>query len=97
MPGSGGIGTLRFRAGTEGAALTIYPGEHFTGPADYESSPSQVIHGYPSRYNAGSEIYTQALCQALAERHEVHVFTREEDPFAPECTVRVEADPTTRG
>lgn len=51
-----------------------------------------VIHGYPPRYNAGSEVYTQALCHALAERHEVHVFTREEDPFAPECALRVEAD-----
>jgi hypothetical protein len=24
----------------------------------------QVIHGYPMRYNAGSEVYTQTLCQA---------------------------------
>lgn len=51
-----------------------------------------VIHGYPPRYNAGSEVYTQALCHALADRHEVHVFTREEDPFAPECALREEAD-----
>lgn len=51
-----------------------------------------VIHGYPPRYNAGSEVYTQTLCHALAERHEVHVFTREEDPFAPECALRQEAD-----
>ena len=26
----------------------------------------QVIHGYPMRYNAGSEVYTQGLAQALA-------------------------------
>ena len=26
----------------------------------------QVIHGYPMRYNAGSEVYTQTLCQGLA-------------------------------
>jgi glycosyltransferase involved in cell wall biosynthesis/MoaA/NifB/PqqE/SkfB family radical SAM enzyme len=51
-----------------------------------------VIHGYPPRYNAGSEVYTQSLCHAQAERHEVHVFTREEDPFAPECALRRERD-----
>ena len=44
----------------------------------------QVIHGYPMRYNAGSEVYTQGLCQALAERNEVHVFTRQENAFLPE-------------
>ena len=53
----------------------------------------QVIHGYPMRYNAGSEVYTQTLCHGLAERHEVHVFTREEDPFAPDFRLRVEPDP----
>ena len=43
----------------------------------------QVIHGYPMRYNAGSEVYTQTLCHGLAARgHEVHVFTREEDPVS---------------
>jgi glycosyltransferase involved in cell wall biosynthesis/MoaA/NifB/PqqE/SkfB family radical SAM enzyme len=51
-----------------------------------------VIHGYPPRYNAGSEVYTQTLCHALADRHEVHVFTREENPFAPECMLREEKD-----
>ena len=52
----------------------------------------QVIHGYPMRYNAGSEVYTQTLCHGLAERHEVHVFTREEDSFAPDDAVRRERD-----
>lgn len=52
----------------------------------------QVIHGYPMRYNAGSEVYTQTLCHALAARHEVHVFTREEDSFAPDHHVRHERD-----
>ena len=52
----------------------------------------QVIHGYPMRYNAGSEVYTQSLCHALADRHEVHVFTREEDPFAPDYRLRAERD-----
>ena len=52
----------------------------------------QVIHGYPMRYNAGSEIYTQTLCHGLAERHDVHVFTREEDSFAPDFSLRIEHD-----
>ncbi len=52
-----------------------------------------VIHGYPMRYNAGSEVYTQTLCHGLAARHEVHVFTREEDSFAPDYRLRVETDP----
>lgn len=52
----------------------------------------QVIHGYPMRYNAGSEVYTQTLCHGLAARHEVHVFTREENPFAPDFTMRHEVD-----
>lgn len=42
-----------------------------------------VIHGYPSRYNAGSELYTQSLAREQSKRHEVHVFTRLEDPFRP--------------
>lgn len=53
----------------------------------------KVIHGYPMRYNAGSEVYTQTLCHGLAKRHEVHVFTREEDSFAPDYRMRVETDP----
>ena len=53
-----------------------------------------VIHGYPMRYNAGSEVYTQGLAQALAERHEVHVFTRQENAFLPEYAVQREADPS---
>jgi len=53
----------------------------------------KVIHGYPMRYNAGSEVYSQTLCQGLADRHEVHVFTREEDSFAPDYRLRCEHDP----
>lgn len=52
----------------------------------------KVIHGYPMRYNAGSEVYSQMLCHQLADRHEVHVFTREEDPFAPDFQLRSEQD-----
>jgi glycosyltransferase involved in cell wall biosynthesis/MoaA/NifB/PqqE/SkfB family radical SAM enzyme len=52
----------------------------------------KVIHGYPMRYNAGSEVYSQTLCHGLAERHEVHVFTREKDAFAPDFRLRTERD-----
>ncbi len=54
----------------------------------------QVIHGYPMRYNAGSEVYTQTLCHGLAAAgHEVHVFTREEDSFAEDFAMHREHDP----
>jgi len=45
------------------------------------------------RYNAGSEVYTQALAQALAEKHEVHVFTRQENPLLPDGVMSEERDP----
>ena len=57
----------------------------------------QVIHGYPMRYNAGSEVYTQGLSQALAEWHEVHVFTRQENAFLPEYAVQRDSDPSAPG
>jgi len=57
----------------------------------------QVIHGYPMRYNAGSEVYTQTLCHGLAAAgHEVHVFTREEDSFAEDFALRRERDADDR-
>lgn len=52
----------------------------------------QVIHGYPMRFNAGSEVYTQALAQALADRHDVRVFTRQEDPYLPDYSITEERD-----
>jgi glycosyltransferase involved in cell wall biosynthesis len=52
-----------------------------------------VIHGYPMRYNAGSEVYTQGLALELAQRHDVHVFTRQENSFLPEYTCSREVDP----
>lgn len=53
----------------------------------------KVIHGYPMRYNAGSEVYSQTLCHGLADRgHDVHVFTREEDPFRPDGDMRTDYD-----
>ena len=55
-----------------------------------------VIHGYPRRYNAGSEIYTQTLAHALLESgFQVSIFTREEDPFLPDYNLRTECDPLT--
>lgn len=56
----------------------------------------QVIHGYPMRFNAGSEVYTQALAQALADRHVVRVFTRQEDPYRPDFAMADEIDPDDR-
>tara|TARA_R110002094_G_scaffold98020_3_gene98694 strand:- start:2728 stop:4023 length:1296 start_codon:yes stop_codon:yes gene_type:complete len=53
----------------------------------------KVIHGYPMLYNAGSEVYSQTICHALADRgHEVHVFTREEDSFKPDGAIRQDLD-----
>ena len=65
----------------------------FSQPRECPMKVLQVIHGYPMRYNAGSEVYTQGLAQALAERNEVHVFTRQENAFLPEYSVQHETDP----
>ena len=52
-----------------------------------------VIHGYPRRYNAGSEVYTQNLAHALYDAGwEIEVFAREEDPFLPDYHMRTEQD-----
>ena len=63
----------------------------------HPSSPTKillVIHGYPRRYNAGSEVYTQTLAHALRDAGcEVAVFAREEDAFLPDYHLRVERDP----
>ncbi len=55
-----------------------------------------VIHGYPPRYNAGSEVYTQSLARGLADRHDVRVFTRQEDPFLTQFASIDEPDPGDR-
>ncbi|MEI6805495.1 MAG: glycosyltransferase [Myxococcaceae bacterium] len=52
----------------------------------------KVIHGYPMSYNAGSEVYSQQLCHGLSERHEVHVFTRQENVFKSDYEIHVEQD-----
>lgn len=48
----------------------------------------KVIHGYPPLYNAGSEVYSQSICEELSKRHQVVVFSREENPFAPDMAIR---------
>ncbi|GGF92280.1 glycosyltransferase [Cysteiniphilum litorale] len=53
----------------------------------------KVIHGYPPTYNAGSEVYSQTLCHALADAgHQVDVITREENPFAKDFSYRQSFD-----
>src|SRR3989337_4027898 len=52
----------------------------------------KVIHGYPMRYNAGSEVYSQTLCHKLSDTHEVQVFTREENAFLPDYVMHTEFD-----
>ena len=52
-----------------------------------------VIHGYPRRYNAGSEVYTQTLAHALVDAGcHVEIFAREEDPFLPDYHLTKESD-----
>lgn len=48
----------------------------------------KVIHGYPPFYNAGSEVYSQSICNELSKKHRVSVFTREENLYAPCFSIR---------
>lgn len=48
----------------------------------------KIIHGYPPHYNAGSEVYSQSVCNELSKKHKVTVFTREENPYSPDFAVR---------
>lgn len=50
----------------------------------------KIIHGYPLNYNAGSEVYSQSICNELSKKHKVSVFTREENPYSPDFTIRHE-------
>ncbi|WP_432671092.1 glycosyltransferase [Flavobacterium sp. SM2513] len=50
----------------------------------------KIIHGYPPNYNAGSEVYSQSICNELSKQHKVSVFTREENPYAKDFTIRKE-------
>ena len=50
-----------------------------------------VNHGYPMRFNAGSEIYTENLVHSLLARGiTVQVFSRQENPFEPEYALDCE-------
>ncbi len=44
----------------------------------------KIIHGYPPNYNAGSEVYSQSICNEFSKNHEVFVFTRQENPYLPD-------------
>ena len=48
----------------------------------------KIIHGYPPKYNAGSEVYSQSICNEFSKHHRVSVFTREENPYAPDFSIR---------
>jgi glycosyltransferase involved in cell wall biosynthesis len=50
----------------------------------------KIIHGYPPDYNAGSEVYSQSICNELANRHKITIFTREENPYLPDYSLRRE-------
>lgn len=52
----------------------------------------KVIHGYPLRFNAGSEVYSQLLCNELSKQHEIQVFTRQENPFIPDYEMTQDID-----
>jgi len=48
----------------------------------------KIIHGYPPNYNAGSEVYSQSICNEMAKQHEIIVFTREENIYEPDFSIR---------
>lgn len=50
----------------------------------------KIIHGYPPNYNAGSEVYSQSICNELSKTHKVSVFTREENVYTPCFSIRKE-------
>ena len=50
----------------------------------------KIIHGYPPIYNAGSEVYSQSICNELSKLHKVSVFTREENPYSSDFAIRHE-------
>lgn len=53
----------------------------------------KIIHGYPPEYNAGSEVYSQSICNELSKKHRVSVFTREENPYAADFEIRKQREP----
>ena len=50
----------------------------------------KIIHGYPPNYNAGSEVYSQSIVNELKKKHQITVFTREENEYIPDFNFRNE-------
>jgi glycosyltransferase involved in cell wall biosynthesis len=48
----------------------------------------KIIHGYPPEYNAGSEVYSQSICNELCHMNEVFIFSREENEYAKDFEIR---------
>lgn len=48
----------------------------------------KIIHGYPQKYNAGSEVYSQSICNELSKKHTISIFTREENTFEKDFHIR---------
>ncbi|WP_430408571.1 glycosyltransferase [Kordia sp.] len=50
----------------------------------------KIIHGFPPLYNAGSEVYSEAITKELSKKYRVTVFTREENVYRPDFEIRQE-------
>ena len=50
----------------------------------------KIIHGYPSNYNAGSEVYSQSVVNELKKENELFVFSREENEYELDFSFREE-------
>lgn len=48
----------------------------------------KIIHGYPPNHNAGSEVYSQSICNEISKYHKVSVITREENPYTFDFEIR---------
>ncbi len=56
----------------------------------------KIIHGYPPKYNAGSEVYSQSICNELSKFCRVSIFTREENSFAADFVIREDKESDNR-
>ncbi|MCC5944938.1 MAG: glycosyltransferase [Bernardetiaceae bacterium] len=52
----------------------------------------KIIHGYPTNYNAGSEVYSQSICNELSKKFKISVFTREENPYLPDFQIKYQKE-----
>jgi len=52
----------------------------------------KIIHGYPPKYNAGSEVYSQSVVNELKKTEEITVFTREENEYELDFKFRKETN-----